>query len=47
MPRLKWMNNIEMHFEEIEWSVVNLICLAQDRDKSRALVKAAMNIRIL
>jgi hypothetical protein len=39
----RWMDNIKMDLEEIWWSGVVWIGLAQDRDKWRALVNAAMN----
>jgi hypothetical protein len=38
-PRCKWVDNIRMDFQEIEWDDMYLIGLAQDRDKWRALVK--------
>jgi hypothetical protein len=46
-PRRRWVNNIKMDLLEIGWSDVDLICLAQDRDKWRALVNAVMNFRVL
>jgi hypothetical protein len=45
-PRRRWMNNIKMDLREIGWDVMDLIDLAQDRDKWRALVNAAMNLRV-
>jgi hypothetical protein len=32
-PRRKWVENIEMDLSEIEWGGLDLIDLAQDRDK--------------
>jgi hypothetical protein len=39
--RHRWINNIKMDLLEIGLSVVDWICLAQDRYRWRALVKAA------
>lgn len=44
-PRCKWVDNIRMDFQEIEWDDMYLIGLAQDRDK-RALANAIMSIRV-
>jgi hypothetical protein len=35
-----------MDLLEIGWGGVDWICLAQDRDKWRALVNAVMNLRV-
>jgi hypothetical protein len=35
-----------MYLGEIKWGCVDWICLAQDRDKWRALVNAVMNIKV-
>jgi hypothetical protein len=32
-PRCRWENNVKMDIVEMEWSGVDWICLAQDRDK--------------
>jgi hypothetical protein len=45
-PRRKWVGNIKMDLREIGWNDRDWIDLAQDRDKWRALVKAAMNLRV-
>jgi hypothetical protein len=34
-----------MNIREIGWDGMDWICLAQDRDQLRALVKAVMNLR--
>jgi hypothetical protein len=39
-PRSVWVDNIKM-YGDVKW-----IALAQDRDKWRALVNAAMNFRV-
>jgi hypothetical protein len=39
------MDNIEMNLGEIEWSGVDWIDLAQDRNRWRALVNSVMNLR--
>jgi hypothetical protein len=40
------MENIKMDLVEIEWGGVVWICLAQDWNKWRALVNAAVNILV-
>jgi hypothetical protein len=46
-PRRRWENGIRMDFKEIGWGSVDLIQLAQDRDRWRALVNTVMNLRVL
>jgi hypothetical protein len=41
------MGNINMDLVEIGWNGVDLIGLAQDRDKWGALMNAVMNLRVL
>jgi hypothetical protein len=43
-PRRKWLDNIRMDLVEVRWGDVNLIGLAQDRDKWRALVNSVLNL---
>ena len=45
-PRRRWEDNINMNFQEVECGVMDWIELAQDRDRWRALVNAAMNLRV-
>jgi hypothetical protein len=45
-PRRRWIDNIKMDLLEIGWSVVDRICLAQDRYRWRALVNSVMNLRV-
>jgi hypothetical protein len=45
-PRRRLVDNIKMNLREIEWDVGDWTDLAQDRDRWRALVKAAMNLRV-
>jgi hypothetical protein len=45
-PRRRWVDNIKMHFLDIDWGGVDWIGLAQDRNKWRALVNAVMNLRV-
>jgi hypothetical protein len=40
------VDNIKMDLKEIGWDGMNWIELAQDRDKWRALVNTAMNLRV-
>ena len=43
-PRHRWEDNIKMDVEEVKGGV-DLMKLAQDRDRWRALVNTAMNLR--
>jgi hypothetical protein len=43
--RRRWEDNIRMDFQEVGCGGVDWIGLAQDRDRWRALVNAAMNLR--
>jgi hypothetical protein len=43
--RRRWMDNIVMEVRAIEWDGVDSISLAQDTDKWRAVVNAAMNFQ--
>jgi hypothetical protein len=45
-PRHRWIDNIKMDLLEIGVSVVDLICLAQNRYRWRALVNSVMNLRV-
>jgi hypothetical protein len=45
-PRQRWENNIRMDLEEIVINMRNLVNLAQDKDCLRALVNAALNLRV-
>jgi hypothetical protein len=45
-PRRRWVDNIKMDLRDIEWDGIDWIDLAQDRDQRRALVNAAMNLRV-
>jgi hypothetical protein len=45
-PRCRWIYNIKMDLLEIGLSVVDWICLAQDRYRWRALVNSVMNLRV-
>jgi hypothetical protein len=41
-----WEDNIKMDLHEIGCGGMDLICLAQDRDRLRALVTAVMYLRV-
>jgi hypothetical protein len=45
-PRRRWEDNIKIDLREVEWGGMDWINLAQDRDRWRALVNAAMNLRV-
>ena len=45
-PRRRWEDNIRMHLEEIGNNAGNWVDSAQDRDYWRALVNAALNLRV-
>jgi hypothetical protein len=44
-PRHRWEDNIRMDLQEVGYDL-NWIELAQDRDRWRALVNAAMNLQV-
>ena len=46
-PRRRWADNIRMDFEEIGTNAENWVDSAQNRDYWRALVIAALNLRVL
>jgi hypothetical protein len=45
-PRHRWEDNIKIDIQEVGWGGMDWIYLAQDRDRWRALVNAAMNFRV-
>jgi hypothetical protein len=45
-PRRRWLGNIRMDLVEVGWGDVDWVGLAQDRDRSRALVNSALNLRV-
>ena len=45
-PRRSWEDNIRMDYEEIGINAGNWVDSAQDRDYWRALVNAALNLRV-
>ena len=47
MPRRRWEDNIRMDLEEIGNNAENFVDSAQDRDYWRALMNAALNLRVL
>jgi hypothetical protein len=46
-PRHRWEDGIRMDLREIGWGSVEWIQLAQDRDRSRALVNMVMKLQVL
>jgi hypothetical protein len=45
--RRRWEDGIRMDLREIGWGSVDWIQLAQDGDRSQALVNTVMNLRVL
>ena len=45
-PRRRWEDNIKMDLREVGYDGGDWINLAQDRDRWRAYVRAAMNLRV-
>ena len=45
-PRRRWEDNIRMDLEEVDINVGNWVDSAQDRNYWRALVNAALNLRV-
>ena len=45
-PRRKWEDNIRMELEEIDINAGNLVNSTEDRKYWRALVNAALNLRV-
>jgi len=46
IPRHRWEDNIKMDLRELGCGCMDWIELAQDRDRWRAPVNAAMNLRV-
>jgi hypothetical protein len=45
-PRRRWVDNTKVDLREIGWGGMDWAYLVQDRDKWRALVNSAMNLRV-
>jgi hypothetical protein len=45
-PRHRWVDNMGMDLGEVEWSDVDWIGLAQDRNTWRVLANSALNLRV-
>jgi hypothetical protein len=45
-PRRRWVDNIRMDLGEVRRGDVDWICLAQDRNRWRALVNSVLNLRV-
>jgi hypothetical protein len=45
-PSRRWLDNIRMDLVKVGWGNLDWIGLAQDRDRWRALVNSALNLRV-
>jgi hypothetical protein len=45
-PRCTCLDDIRMELVEVGWGDVNWIGMAQDRNRSRALVNSVLNLRV-
>jgi hypothetical protein len=45
-PRRRWVDNIRMDLGEVGWGDVDLIGLAKDRNRWRALVNWVLNLHV-
>jgi hypothetical protein len=45
-PRRRWEDNIKMDIQEVRWVGMDWIDMAWDRDRWRALINVAMNLRV-
>jgi hypothetical protein len=45
-PRRRWVDNIWMDLGEVGWGDVDLIGLAKDRNRGRAVVNSVLNLRL-
>ena len=45
-PRRKWDDNIKKDFQDVGCEGMDWIDVAQDRDRWRALMNAALNLRV-
>jgi len=46
-PRCRWEDNIKMNLQKVGCRGLDSIDLAQDRERSQALLNAVMSIRVL
>jgi hypothetical protein len=45
-PRHRWQENVKVDLREAEWSDLEWIHLAEDREQWRALVNTTVNLRV-
>jgi hypothetical protein len=46
IPSYRWVDNIKRNLGEIVWDVMDWIGLTQNKNKWRALVNSALNLRV-
>jgi hypothetical protein len=46
IPRRRWVDNTKLNLREIEWSGMDWIDLARDREQWRTLLNMVMNLRV-
>ena len=45
-PRRRWEDNIKVNLRELKCEGMDWFCLAEDRDRWRAVVNGVMNLRV-
>jgi len=45
-PRRRWDDDIEFDLQEVGWGSMDWVDLAQDGERSRAVVSTVMNLRV-
>jgi hypothetical protein len=45
-PRRRWLDNIKMNLQEVEYGIMDWIGPTQDRDRWREIVSTVMKLRV-